>query len=181
MGSYRQFGVQVFRLISLSYNKRSARSRTLQPWFPGIHPAILSTGGLGRALTTLARRRRCRWNSRLVSTTKSPNPRKWPIIRSLPKALINAANHIRASQVTMCAQSDRSLLHLSIRDDGVGGANCAKGSGLTGLRDRVEAPADRWKSTVTPDVGPRQSSKSPTKFSDRRVVTLEGRHRRSER
>ena len=127
-----------------------------------MHPAILSTGGLGRALTTLARRRRCRcrWNSRLVSTTRSPNPRTWPIIGSLPKALINAANHTRASQVTVCAQSHRGLLHLSIRDDGIGGANCAKGSGLTGLRDRVEAPAARWKSTVTPDVGPHQSSKS---------------------
>jgi signal transduction histidine kinase len=63
-----------------------------------------------------------------VPTTRSPNPRKWPNITSLPKALINAANHIRASQVTVCAQSHRGLLHLSIQDDGVGGANCAKGS-----------------------------------------------------
>jgi len=63
--------------------------------FRGSIRRSLSTGGLGRALTTLARRRRCRWNSRLVSTTRSPNPRKWPIIKSLPKALINAANHIR--------------------------------------------------------------------------------------
>jgi hypothetical protein len=116
-----------------------------------------------------------------VPTTRSPNPRKWPNITSLPKALINAANHIRASQVTVCAQSYRGLLHLSIRDDGIGGANWAKGSGLTGLRGRVEAPAARWKSAVTPGVGPHQSSESPTKFSDRRVVTLEGRHRRNER
>jgi hypothetical protein len=66
VGSYLQFGVRAIRLIFLLYNKRSARFRTCSRG-SRVHLAILSTGGLGPVLTTLARRRRCRWNSTSVS------------------------------------------------------------------------------------------------------------------
>ena len=55
------------------------------------------------------------------------------------EALTNAAKHARASVVKVCVETDDANLHLSIRDDGIGGADAGKGSGLIGLIDRVEA------------------------------------------
>ena len=55
------------------------------------------------------------------------------------EALTNTAKHARATRANVAADQRRGILHLSIRDDGVGGADPAEGSGLTGLRDRVEA------------------------------------------
>jgi signal transduction histidine kinase len=55
------------------------------------------------------------------------------------EALTNVAKHARASQVDVRVEADDANLHLSIEDDGIGGADVAKGSGLTGLADRVEA------------------------------------------
>jgi signal transduction histidine kinase len=55
------------------------------------------------------------------------------------EALTNAAKHARASMVHVDAEAAGANLQLSIRDDGVGGADSRKGSGLLGIRDRVEA------------------------------------------
>jgi signal transduction histidine kinase len=55
------------------------------------------------------------------------------------EALTNAAKHARASVLAVCARATSANLHLEIRDDGIGGAATGKGSGLTGLIDRVEA------------------------------------------
>jgi signal transduction histidine kinase len=55
------------------------------------------------------------------------------------EALTTAAKHAQAHQVKVSVRADRANLHLSIRDDGIGGADSRKGSGLIGLTDRVEA------------------------------------------
>jgi signal transduction histidine kinase len=105
----------------------------------GIHPAILSQGGLETALISLGRR--------------SPVPVEVDarIDRSLPdavevaayyvvsEALTNVAKHARASVVNIDATTDDGTLTLVVRDDGVGGAALGEGSGLVGLQDRVEA------------------------------------------
>jgi signal transduction histidine kinase len=59
------------------------------------------------------------------------------------EALTNAAKHAQASEVTVCAVATDDELHLSISDDGIGGAVAGAGSGLIGLKDRVEALAGR--------------------------------------
>ena len=51
--------------------------------------------------------------------------------------LTNAAKHAQATAIRIHASVDGGQLHVSVRDDGIGGANPA-GSGITGLRDRVE-------------------------------------------
>ena len=61
------------------------------------------------------------------------------------EALTNAAKHARASAVNLSADIDGANLRLSIRDDGIGGADLAKGSGLIGLTDRVEAIGGRME------------------------------------
>jgi signal transduction histidine kinase len=55
------------------------------------------------------------------------------------EALTNATRHVSASAVCVAVELRERSLHLSIRDDGVGGADPARGSGLIGLRDRAEA------------------------------------------
>jgi signal transduction histidine kinase len=55
------------------------------------------------------------------------------------EALTNVVKHARASEVKVSVDADGADLRLSIRDDGIGGADPRKGSGLVGLRDRVEA------------------------------------------
>jgi signal transduction histidine kinase len=53
--------------------------------------------------------------------------------------LTNAAKHAQASVVQVAVEVHDGRLHLSVRDDGVGGADPTRGSGLVGVRDRVEA------------------------------------------
>jgi signal transduction histidine kinase len=55
------------------------------------------------------------------------------------EALTNAAKHAHASTVTVDLNVHSALVQLAVRDDGIGGANLGQGSGLIGLRDRVEA------------------------------------------
>jgi signal transduction histidine kinase len=55
------------------------------------------------------------------------------------EALTNTTKHARASHAHITLEQRAAHLHLSIRDDGIGGADPAGGSGLIGLRDRVQA------------------------------------------
>ncbi|MEA2293515.1 MAG: hypothetical protein QOE86_1154, partial [Solirubrobacteraceae bacterium] len=105
----------------------------------GIHPRILSSGGLGPALKTLARR------SHLPVTVDVPTDSRWPenvevtAYYVASEALTNATKHAHASKVRITADSDDRRILLTVRDDGVGGADPSQGSGLIGLRDRVAA------------------------------------------
>jgi signal transduction histidine kinase len=105
----------------------------------GIHPAILSEGGLGPALRTLARRSAIPVELGAVIEHRLPEPIEVAAYYVASEALTNAAKHASASHVEVEAAVRDSSLLLSIRDNGVGGANPAVGSGLIGLRDRVEA------------------------------------------
>jgi signal transduction histidine kinase len=69
------------------------------------------------------------------------------------EALTNVAKHARASQVDVRVDADDANLHLSIHDDGIGGADAGKGSGLTGLMDRVEALGGTMKISSHPGSG----------------------------
>jgi len=111
----------------------------LQDFSRGIHPAILSERGLGPALRTLARRSAVPVDLEVTADARCPEPVEIAAYYVASEALANAMKHAQASQVEMSlAARDGSLL-LSVRDDGVGGADPARGSGLAGLADRVEA------------------------------------------
>jgi predicted ATPase/signal transduction histidine kinase len=105
----------------------------------GIHPAILSKGGLGPALKTLARR--CSVPVVLDVTIDRRLSARVEVAAYyvVAEALTNAAKHSHASQVSVRVATQDGNLRLRIQDDGIGGANSAKGSGLIGLKDRVEA------------------------------------------
>jgi signal transduction histidine kinase len=111
----------------------------LQEISRGIHPAILSKGGLGPALETLANRSTIPVELDVTTDTRVPKAIEVAAYFVASEALANASKHAQASRIAVSlAPRDGSLL-LSIRDDGVGGADPARGSGLVGLADRVEA------------------------------------------
>ena len=111
----------------------------LQEIARGIHPAILSKGGLAPALRALAHRSPIPVNLELAADTRLPEPIEVAAYFVASEALANAAKHSEASRIdVLLAERDGRLL-LSVRDDGVGGADPTRGSGLVGLIDRVEA------------------------------------------
>ena len=105
----------------------------------GIHPAILSKGGLVAALKALARRSAVPVELGLSVDGRLPESVEVAAYYVVGEALTNVARHAQATAVTVRAKTDAANLRLTIRDNGVGGADPANGSGLIGLIDRVEA------------------------------------------
>jgi PAS domain S-box-containing protein len=111
----------------------------LQEMSRGIHPAILSKGGLEPALKTLARRCAVPVELEVHAASRLPEPVEVAAYYVVSEALTNAVKHAQASVVHVAVATEDSVVDVAIRDDGVGGADPAEGSGLVGLRDRVEA------------------------------------------
>jgi signal transduction histidine kinase len=105
----------------------------------GIHPAILSEAGLGPALEALARR-----SAVPVELDLNLGPRLGDHVEAAAyyiasEAITNVAKHAQATVIDMRADRCDGALTLSISDDGIGGADPNRGSGIIGLKDRVEA------------------------------------------
>jgi signal transduction histidine kinase len=106
----------------------------------GIHPAILSEGGLGPAVRALARGSSVPVTLRLRVEGRLPDRVEIGAYYILSEALANAAKHAEATTVDISVGACGHALELSVRDDGIGGAD-SSGAGLTGLADRVHALA----------------------------------------
>jgi signal transduction histidine kinase len=106
----------------------------------GIHPAILSLGGLGPALESLARRSAVRVDLHIGTRSRYPPAVEVTAYYVVAEALTNTIKHARASQSEVIVEQRDRRLWVRVRDDGVGGAAATqRGSGLIGLHDRVEA------------------------------------------
>jgi signal transduction histidine kinase len=111
----------------------------LQEISRGIHPAILSQGGLVPALKTLARRSAIPVELSVRAGGRLPEPVEVAAYYVVAEALTNAVKHARAPVVYIDVNVHGDALQLRISDEGVGGADPARGSGLLGIDDRVEA------------------------------------------
>ena len=105
----------------------------------GIHPAILSKGGMVPALRTLGRRSAVPVDFEMSVENRLPPSVEAAAYYVVAEALTNAAKYANASVVRVGAAVVDSRLFLTVRDDGAGGADVSRGSGLIGLTDRVEA------------------------------------------
>ena len=105
----------------------------------GIHPAVLSLGGLGLALKALARRSPVPVKLDVRVQSRLPERAEVAAYFVVSEALANVAKHARASVVEVQVEVRDGALAVSISDDGIGGADPSRGSGLIGLTDRVEA------------------------------------------
>jgi signal transduction histidine kinase len=141
-------------------------SADLQEISRGIHPAILSRGGLGPALKTLARRSAVPVALRFGMDRRLPDSVEVAAYYVVAEALTNAAKYAQASEVKVSVDADGDTLYVSIADDGVGGADSHKGSGLVGLTDRVEALGGQLRISSVVGNGTSLLATIPTKESE---------------
>jgi signal transduction histidine kinase len=127
----------------------------------GIHPAILSDGGLGPALRTLARRAAVAVELDLAAIARLPEPIEVAAYYVVSEALTNATRHAHASVVEVDAQASGGTLRVCVRDDGVGGADPLQGSGLVGLKDRIDALGGTFSMDSPPGRGTTVSCELP--------------------
>ena len=105
----------------------------------GIHPTILTEAGLGPALRALARRSEIPVDVDVRLDERLPAPVEAAAYYIVSEALTNVAKHASANVVQLIATRDDAALTLEVRDDGIGGVDPERGSGILGLTDRVEA------------------------------------------
>ncbi|HEY3560898.1 MAG TPA: CHASE3 domain-containing protein [Kribbella sp.] len=105
----------------------------------GIHPAILTQGGIAPAVRMLARRSKLPVEVTVDVPDRLPAPIEAAAYYVVSEALTNAAKHADASVAVVDVRHEHDELRLSVRDDGRGGADPSKGSGLVGLADRIAA------------------------------------------
>lgn len=113
----------------------------------GLHPAVLERGGLGPALRVLARRAPIPVEASVRVPVRLPKQVEVGVYYVVSEALTNAAKHARASVAQVEVEVQGDVLRLVVRDNGVGGADPSRGSGLIGLIDRVAAVGGRLEIT----------------------------------
>jgi signal transduction histidine kinase len=141
------------QLIEIQGELRGARAELLE-FAQGIRPSALTEGGLGAALPELARRAGIPVELEISVGTLLPAVEA-VVYFVCAEALANAAKHAEASSVTISVSQSRGRLSLTLADDGVGGADPGKGSGLRGLADRIEALGGKLSVRSPPGGGTR--------------------------
>jgi signal transduction histidine kinase len=141
------------RLVDEAHGEAKLALAELRNLARGIHPAVLTDRGLDAALSALAAR--CPVP---VQLTTHVDPRPAPGIEAVAyfivaELLTNVSKHAQASSVRVDVERRGERLLLSVIDDGIGGADFSRGTGLTGLRDRAEA-VDGAFTVFSPAGGP---------------------------
>jgi signal transduction histidine kinase len=104
----------------------------------GLHPAAVSEGGLAPALRTLARRSPVPVVLDVRLPERVAESVEVAAYYFVAETLTNTTKHAEASRIDVTVELRDGSLWVSVRDDGVGGADPARGSGLVGLSDRIE-------------------------------------------
>ena len=133
----------------------------LREFARGIHPAILAEGGLGPALKALARRSAVPVELEIRMQDRLPQRVEVAAYFVVAEALTNAAKHARATSIGVELEAGERSLRIHVHDDGIGGAEFGRGSGLVGLRDRVEALGGRIALQSEPGLGTALSVELP--------------------
>jgi len=131
-------GEELARMLADASAELDAALSELRELARGIHPEILTRYGLAGAVTSLAQR------ATIPVDVSVAEGRCTPEVDStayfvVAECLTNIARYASASQAHVIATREGGRLHLTVEDDGAGGADPSRGSGLTGLRDRVVA------------------------------------------
>jgi len=126
----------------------------------GIHPAILTDGGLAPALRTLAER------TPIPVSVSAPQRRLPPAVETaaffiVSEALANVVKHAHASHASVTVRANGDTATVVVEDDGDGGANVGHGSGLRGLQDRAQTLGGRLSVASAAGAGTRVRAELP--------------------
>ena len=144
---------QAHQVIAEAHEEAKAALAELRHLVRGLHPAVLEDRGLDAALSGVAARLPIP-----VRLTVDVPRRPSPTIEAVAyfvvsEGLTNIAKHAQASQAEVFVQRAHDRLHIIVSDDGVGDADPARGTGLTGLAKRA-ASVDGTFEIVSPPGGP---------------------------
>jgi signal transduction histidine kinase len=127
----------------------------------GIHPGILTERGLGPALQELAYATPVPIELSVPLEQRLPQPVEAAAYYVVAEALTNVAKYASAGAVSVSVDQRNGRALVEVRDDGVGGADPARGSGLRGLSDRVEALGGRLSVESPPGRGTHLKAEIP--------------------
>jgi signal transduction histidine kinase len=127
----------------------------------GVHPAVLVDQGLGPALAMLARRAPVPVEIAAVPPERLPLPVETAAYYLAAEGLANVAKHAHAAHVRIAVAAKDGRAVIELADDGAGGADAASGTGLRGLRDRIEALEGTLEIESAPDAGTRLRAAMP--------------------
>jgi PAS domain S-box-containing protein len=148
------------RLLRQAADELSQALEELRELARGIHPAVLSDRGLYAALEALAARSPLPIDLRLEDE-RLPEPVEAAAYYVVSEALANVTKYAEASSVAVSIARVNGRALVEIADDGVGGADPTRGSGLRGLVDRVEALDGRLFVDSAPGAGTRIRAEIP--------------------
>jgi signal transduction histidine kinase len=127
----------------------------------GIHPAVLTEHGLAPALDGLVSRAPVPVTLEAETDERLPEPVESAAYFVVSEALANIAKYSRASHATVRVRRENGRVTVDVIDDGVGGADAARGSGLRGLADRVAALDGKLSLDSPPGRGTRLRAEIP--------------------
>jgi signal transduction histidine kinase len=131
----------------------------------GIHPAIVTEGGLAAALESLAERSSVPTEVVGAPMERLPMPIEVTVYYVVAEALANVAKHACATAVEIKMAQSNGCVQVVVADNGVGGATPGAGSGLTGLADRVSALDGAFEVDSPPGRGTRLRAEIPCALS----------------
>jgi signal transduction histidine kinase len=151
---------EIDRLLSTTADELQVAVDELRELAHGIHPGILTQGGLAPALESLAAR------MPLPVTVEATSERLSPDVEATAyfvasEALTNVAKHARASSASVRTRHGDGVLVVEVQDNGAGGARSSAGSGLRGLADRLESRGGRLRVESPPGSGTRVIGEIP--------------------
>ncbi|MGH2948869.1 MAG: sensor histidine kinase [Solirubrobacteraceae bacterium] len=148
-------------LIEQAREEAQLAVKELRDLASGIHPAVLSDRGLGAALEALAARAPVPTAVHGIPDDRLPPPVEAAAYFVTAEALTNVAKYAHADSASVTLAVEHGRLRLTVRDDGAGGADLSAGSGLRGLRDRVEALDGRLDVHSPPGAGTTVTAEMP--------------------
>jgi PAS domain S-box-containing protein len=125
-------------LLSALSEELSAALVELRELAQGIHPAVLTERGLGPALEVLAARAPLAVEVDIELPERLPEPVETAAYYAVSEALANVVKHAAATSARVRVERLDGRVAVEVSDDGAGGADTSRGTGLSGLRDRVE-------------------------------------------
>jgi signal transduction histidine kinase len=149
------------QLLANGHDELTLALEELRELARGIHPAVLTDRGLPAALATLAGRSPVPVEVSAIPEQRLPSTVEAAAYYVVAEALTNVAKYANATHATVAVERRNGHAVIEVADDGIGGADPERGTGLRGLVDRVSALDGRLRIESPPGAGTRLRAELP--------------------